>query len=1248
MKQPLWIDRPRQREALRRSLSGANEPKILVLCAGPGMGKSWLLRQFADDALHLGARVSLLDLSDDRAYDALALVRRLRDALGAPFFDPLTLTINEVTAPRLTVNVRARARATAQPLLAGAGHSGVKDNLFVVQTDDPRLLPAIDERVTRTFFACLEDLAAQAPVLLLFDSYEHASLDSERWLPGVADRWIRQELLRRVRDGRLRNTVVVLAGRVLPPFDASWAATLGVLTLEALSHAEVAHYLGARHGGERLSEAAVEQLFRRVGTEQAETLRRAARRRGLDIEVLRTLCEPALEPGALFEQARGLSFARDLGDGRLAYADQVRQALLAVWRRDRPDDLETLHWRLYHHFTQRAAPPDAASGAMPLLPESTALSAAPLTAQADLLRRESLYHLLHVDPDRGLDELRATFAHFEAVHRLAELERLAQMAGAAIADAVLGSRHRRWAQYLRARALLAARRLDEATTHLEALRAYEDLEPDLAAQVGQSLGQAYLELGRHAPAIEALRQSLAFAARIGEQPALARTMLLLGDAYHGLGASAWYVPEPSPHLALRAGYTLWIGLLSLPFRIATLALGPGNRILPRPAYCTHHQNWLSIRLINTARFWYLQARDTFRYLEDARNTVCAEQRLAGILLLYGYHDEARATIEELLQQPVARDPYLRASLHQALAECSLPAGNAEAARATLAAILVFFRDLGDVRGESRVLAACGHAARLSGDTSGALGYLTAGLERARTLPDPQARERILHQIRAWRSHPGTDAETRRALERLLAAEPEKRYTAYNLPRYVGLLPVTAALAIPLLILLIAVVAPVQRITPHPDGLIALGSFLHPWRALGVVAALLPIILAVYAAVAAAVLYWLPLTRIERTLADVIAIRPGQIARYDAWGHVRAELSWSAVQRWLTFDCQLWDRPLGLVSRSALEAAPDRTLPIEGVTSWYSEVQQEIDRHLAGAHEPPGPSVERQELGHSLLRSLSGLSAGAGLALLLLIACLNNGWLSLGANLPLPLVAAMWFLGLSGMLILAPLAIWIAGRPLHLPPSLQMSRHWPLVIAGLGSASILLALSGGQWVIRVEALSYTLVVWGAYLLAEAMAALIRPGQILPRVGAIVVAVGLALALVATPALNHFRWLERSIAHRQALNGVDSAAHFCAAMPTAAELAARDERVYLFQGDCAARLGDWPTAARAYASAAQVAPEGSSRRALALYNLGVAAGYLGAASTLEQAVIDYTQICAALTRSDPICAQLQSVGPPRLRR
>ncbi|MFQ3662738.1 MAG: tetratricopeptide repeat protein [Chloroflexaceae bacterium] len=993
---------------------------------------------------------------------------------------------------------------------------------------------------------------------------------------------------------------------------------------------------------------AVEHLFRVAGAETAEALRRAALPRWFDIEVLHSLCEPSLAPERLFEQARALSFVRDLGDGRLTYADQVRQVLLADWRRDRPDDLEALHWRLYHHFAQRAVPADTASGAMPLLPESTALSAAPLTVQADLVRREALYHLLHVDPERGLDELRATFAYFEAIHRLAELERLAQMASAAIADAVLGSRQRRWAQYLRARALLAARRLDEAIPHLEALRAYEDLEPDLAAQVGQSLGEACLELGRYALAIKALRPSLALAARIGEQPALARTMLLLGDAYHGLGADAWHVPTPSPHLALRLGSTLWIGLLSLPFLVATLALGPGNRLLPRPAYCAHHQNWLSIRLINTARFWYTQARDTFRYLEDARGVVNAEQRLADTLLHYGYHNEARTAIEELLQQPVARDPYLRATLHQALAECSLAANNAAAARASLAAILVFFRDLGDVQRETRVLATCGHAARLTGDIAGALGYFSAGLERARTLPDPQPRERILRLVRAWRSDPRADAETRRALDRLLAAEPEKHYTTHGLARYVGLLPVTAVLTLPLLVLLIAAVAPVQQITPHPDGLIALGSYFHPWRALGVVATLLPITLAVYAAVAAAVLYWLPLTRIERTLSDVIAIRPGAIARYDAWGNLRVELPWSAVRRWLTFDCRLWDRPLGLISRSALESAPDRALPIEGSASWYTEVQQEIERHLERAHAPPNLPVERQELGPNLLRSLSGLSIGVGLVLLLLVACLNNGWLPLGVGVPLPIVAAVWFLALSGALILAPLGLWIAGRSLHLPPSLQVSRNWPWVVAGIGGANILLALAGGQWLIRVEALTYTLVVWGTYLLAEALAALIRPGQLLPRLGAVVVAVGLALALVAAPALNHFRWLERSIAHLQALNGVEAAARVCAITPTAAKLATPGERVYLFQGDCAARLGDWSTAARAYAGATRAAPEGSSRQALAFYNLGVAAGYLGAADTLDQAIDAYEQICATLTRSDPICAQLQAVGPPRLRR
>ncbi|MFQ3662739.1 MAG: hypothetical protein SNJ69_10135 [Chloroflexaceae bacterium] len=261
MNRARWMDRPRQRAVLRQSLTGVGERKILALCAGPGMGKSWLLRQFADDARALGAFVSLMDFSDDRACDALALVRQIRDALGAPFFDQLTLIINEVTAPRLTANVRSRSRASAQPSLAGAGHSGVKDNLFVVQTDNPRLLPAIEDRVIRAFFACLEDMAARAPVLLLFDSYEQASLDRERWLPTVADRWIRQELLRRIRNGKLRNTVVVLAGRQLPPFDASWASALSTLTLEALSHTEVADYLGALLGPERLSDAEVQAIY---------------------------------------------------------------------------------------------------------------------------------------------------------------------------------------------------------------------------------------------------------------------------------------------------------------------------------------------------------------------------------------------------------------------------------------------------------------------------------------------------------------------------------------------------------------------------------------------------------------------------------------------------------------------------------------------------------------------------------------------------------------------------------------------------------------------------------------------------------------------------------------------------------------------------------------------------------------------------------------------------------------------------
>lgn len=269
--QELFVDRLKQLERFRKSLEGASGRRIILITAGPGMGKSWLLRRFAQEAGQRGASPVLIDFSDGQAYDVLTLVRRFRDALGPEHFNRLTAAINEATSPRLVIG-DSGGPASASIDLGGAqagdvrigdvaGRNIIKDNFFIVQTDNPLLLQAIEDRVTQVFFECMADAVAAAPALFLFDSYERTTQEGERWVSNAADRWIQRELLGRIRDGKLPNTVVVLAGRRLPEFDTLWAQVVGRLDLELFTVADVAQYLRENRGLGTLSDADVQTLY---------------------------------------------------------------------------------------------------------------------------------------------------------------------------------------------------------------------------------------------------------------------------------------------------------------------------------------------------------------------------------------------------------------------------------------------------------------------------------------------------------------------------------------------------------------------------------------------------------------------------------------------------------------------------------------------------------------------------------------------------------------------------------------------------------------------------------------------------------------------------------------------------------------------------------------------------------------------------------------------------------------------------
>jgi tetratricopeptide (TPR) repeat protein len=105
------------------------------------------------------------------------------------------------------------------------------------------------------------------------------------------------------------------------------------------------------------------------------------------------------------------------------------------------------------------------------------------------------------------------------------------------------------------------------------------------------------------------------------------------------------------------------------------------------------------------------------------------------------------------------------------------------------------------------------------------------------------------------------------------------------------------------------------------------------------------------------------------------------------------------------------------------------------------------------------------------------------------------------------------LAFSGALILIPIAYWVANRPLAWLREFQVRGRWPLVVGTVGLAAVLLFVVGGGEALPVPALNVGLLLWGAYLLAEALATMLPFRFYAARLPLIVAALLIAGALAA---------------------------------------------------------------------------------------------------------------------------------------
>lgn len=228
-----------------------DESPVMVVSATTGMGKTSLLMRMVHECSLRGLPKAEVTWTDTLVYDYTAVLRRMRDELGAGQFSGFTDLVNYYTdadySPRLDITVKLQGGG----LTVGQGASftdsqtgdiaGIvlRDNMFVVQRQD--LSTPLDVRraqLTGRFIDELRALSGGSQVVLFFDAVEKMAEVTKQWL------W--EQLLTPIIEGALPKVRAIVLGQSPPPDDRNLIEFLERVELKPLDVPDIKAYLKKR------------------------------------------------------------------------------------------------------------------------------------------------------------------------------------------------------------------------------------------------------------------------------------------------------------------------------------------------------------------------------------------------------------------------------------------------------------------------------------------------------------------------------------------------------------------------------------------------------------------------------------------------------------------------------------------------------------------------------------------------------------------------------------------------------------------------------------------------------------------------------------------------------------------------------------------------------------------------------------------------------------------------------------------
>jgi hypothetical protein len=245
-------------------------PQVMVVYAAEvGLGASSLLLRMTHECSLRKLRKAEVVWKDTFVYDYMAVLRKLRDDLGAEHFASFTDLINFYTDPTyqpighyqmdINVSVQGSMQVAAGAQISGSSVGDIagvvlRDNMITVQRPDIAVPDEVRrQQLTQRFLDGLRELSSSGECVVLF-------FDADDKMAEITRSWMWEQLLPPVRDS-LPNVRAVMFGAQKQPEDRDWGEPfLAYTELQPLSIDDIETYITKRSAKLGLDDDTVREL----------------------------------------------------------------------------------------------------------------------------------------------------------------------------------------------------------------------------------------------------------------------------------------------------------------------------------------------------------------------------------------------------------------------------------------------------------------------------------------------------------------------------------------------------------------------------------------------------------------------------------------------------------------------------------------------------------------------------------------------------------------------------------------------------------------------------------------------------------------------------------------------------------------------------------------------------------------------------------------------------------------------------